>query len=222
MRDERQVQTLKEAITGRSRRIKGTILATIGAAFLAMKGDAFNLDDYARRVNRIELNFPQGTLLTMVGSTTTAWADGDWVLTNEKDRYRLLLNVGVIVGDTTEGTALADGALQQLTMLGRIDTKRTTGRTSREAFRRYSLGVDRGEQDGVTTLVAQAKHSDPLAQQLMPGGLEEAVAKAIDAQNPDEATTFSFNGLNGVTIADSVDGVQGIMLPCVLDAVVGG
>lgn len=219
MRDENQVAILKELIRQGAKRLSGGIIGLIGAAFMLIKGDNFDIDDFSRRAKRAELNFPAPTTLTM--AATTAWADGTWTLTNEKDRYRLLLNVGIIHSDLDEATGLGDGVLHQLHQLAYIQTKRTTGRAVKESYRRYSLGCIEAEADGLTTLVASSAPQQALANLLLPDPLEVAVAKAIDAQAPNESTEFDFQGINAVTVADSASGIQGSMIPVCLDAVMG-
>lgn len=220
MRNEQQAAVLKGVIADKARRIKGGLIGIVGAALALIKGDNFDLDAFSRRVNHVELNFGAPVLLTL--AATTAYADGDWTLTNEKDRFRIILAAGISVGDLDEATRLGDGVLDQLHKLARIELQRTTGKMTSQAFRRFSLGNDPSEQDGLTTLVGAAAPCQTLERELLTRPIEEMALTPVDAQNPDESTVFGFRGLNGVTAGDSANGVQGALYPMYLDAVMRG
>lgn len=220
-RSKEQQQLLQNVITKMALRQRGRLIGLIGAAFLNLKGSNFEMDDFARRAGKVYVNSPQAVLTTIVGATTTKFADTDISLTNEKDRWRLILGIGQVYGDTGEGTGLGDGVLDQIHKIGYYNLVRTAGRTDKQSGRRFSMGTEPAEQDGLTTLVAMAAACDPLDRILGPDEIEKLIEKSIDAQNPGEVTKLEFKGLNDVTAADSADGIQVATHQLVIDVIAG-
>lgn len=195
-----------------------------GGIALMLLGTAFRIDEFLDYAGTLEARIIKGDAVALAAST--AFADTEITIPGRDDAHRMVVAVRGVL-DAGAATA-ADGVQAQLNKLGKIEWKRSTGRSVPEAFRAYSLGMNEqevgySEASGTGTPTVLSGSARDLLNIMAPQGIDKAMLGAIDVLKPSKNLVGEFKGLNGVTILDSHSaGLNVTPYALVVDAVEGG
>lgn len=182
------------------------------AIFRAYAGDGFLPDNFVQQVKFREVRVPGPLNFTsnLTVAATTAFADftPGWTYQNPTDRFSIVWAAGYEMHNivaSAAGTMPADGPQRQLRSLGSLTFHPPYGKQIARAYAEHDLGTIDINVDTITTLVGAAQ-----AQRNLRERLQEMVVDGVPlfVLAPNDTVTTDFGGLSGVTVADSVSGVQ--------------
>ncbi len=211
--------------------LQGELFALFGAIAGARIGNAFEIEKFARNVGNLEKNIVAADAQLTLAATTT-FADGEWVYTCPADRFRMILNFGIIVSNGANN--VTRGVVNQLNQTGALRIQRNTGKAQNMPFRAFNLGANPARVEVVSdtnstagtakvyTNSWNAQDSRILEAELAPEGIRQAMIHSIDVLGPNDRLVKAFTGLNGATLANSQSGLVGASYALVIDAIMSG
>lgn len=182
------------------------------ATFRAYAGDGFLPDNFVQQVKFREVRVPGPLNFTsnLTVAATTAFADftPGWTYQNPTDRFCIVWAAGYEVHNivaSAAGTMPADGPIRQLRSKGSLTFHPPYGKQIQRSYAEHDLGPIDINVDTITTLVGAAQ-----AQRNLRERLQEMVVDGVPlfVLAPNDTVTTDFGGLSGVTVGDSVSGVQ--------------
>jgi len=195
------VLTLKQ-IEDQAQQLQQDRLRDFGAVAYAFCGGKFKMDEYFASAKRFERNFIKCDAAVALSATTLGLA-GTMSFTNLSDRWRNIGNL-VLVFDAA-GTRVPEGTAHQIMRLLTAELKRANAASVINAARAYALGFEGTHQGAAADDDGFAGSLVHFNQCKRPDGQEHV--NPLDILNPGEVFKVLFDGITGVTLAESFSGV---------------
>lgn len=214
----------------------------MAGAFKAAQGPAFKLGEFTTNVGNLQLNRIRHT-----GEGGFSLANGDvggilriaaagvftdlnFIIAAPSDRFRLILGLKLTVYalddmDVIGAVQVPAPQIDQLIAGGMLNINRQRGTAILGSFWQFCTGAQNtrlaiNTMDAATIL---AQPHIPSENEILPQGINLALATPIDALNPKERTQFQFQGLNQVAFSGAYADDLGIAVDAiVLDGVASG